>query len=81
MRIAICSILFGCFIPTSGSARVSEEIHRDRLILCSQVIINDPAQAIIQNLADDCCYSGDRIRDCHLYDWASPLRFRPVGHP
>jgi hypothetical protein len=81
MRIVICSILLGCFIPPWSSATVLQEIHRDRLILCSQVIINDPAQAIIENLADDCCNSGDRIRDCHLYDWASPMRFRPVGHP
>jgi hypothetical protein len=56
-------------------------MHRDRLILCSQVIINDLAQAIIQDRPDDFSYLGDRIRDCHLHDWASQLRYRPLGHP
>jgi hypothetical protein len=81
MRIVICSILLGCLIPPSSSARVLEEMHRDQLILCSQVIINDPAQAIIRDVADDCSCLGNRIRDCHLVDWASQPRFRPEGHP
>jgi hypothetical protein len=81
MRIVVCSILLSCLISPSSSARVSEEMHRDLLILCSQVVINDSAQAMIRDLADDCCYLDDRIRDCHLRDWASQLQFRRDGDP
>jgi hypothetical protein len=68
MRIFACSILLGCFVPSPGSATVPEEKLRERLIVCSQFVIDDPGPAVIREFADDCCRPVNRIRDCHLHD-------------
>jgi hypothetical protein len=68
MRIFICTILLGCFAPPPGSATVPEEKLRDRLIVCSQLVIDDPGPALIREFADSCCRPGNPIRDCHVHD-------------
>jgi hypothetical protein len=69
MKIFICSLLLSCSAVSSGSAGVSDEMLRDRLVLCGQFVINDPDPLIIRDVTDDCCRSGNRIRDCHVHDW------------
>jgi hypothetical protein len=68
MRIFVCTILLGLLAPPPGSATVPEEKLRDRLFVCSQLVIDDPGPAVVRELADGCCRPGNPIRDCHVYD-------------
>jgi hypothetical protein len=75
MKIFICSLLLSCLVTSSATGGNSKEMLWDRLILCSQVTIEHPYPAIfrvltdVQDLTEHCCRLGNRIRDCHMYDW------------
>jgi hypothetical protein len=65
----ISAILPICLVAPPGHATVPEKTLRDRLVVCSQLVIHDPGARIIRDFADDCCRSENRIRDCHLHNW------------
>jgi hypothetical protein len=68
MRIFVCSILLSCFVPSAGGAAILEEKLRDRLVVCSQLVIEHPGPAFIRDFAEDCCRAGKPARDCHVHD-------------
>jgi hypothetical protein len=74
MKMLVCLLILSCLAGGSAIGGDSREMLRDRLILCSQVVIEHPYPAIFRDLTGfrdltDCCRSGSRVRDCHIYDW------------
>jgi hypothetical protein len=69
MRTFICATLPIFVVVSLGHATVPEETLRDRLVVCNQLVINEPGPAMIRDFADDCCRPEKRIRDCHLHNW------------
>jgi hypothetical protein len=71
----VCSLMLSCCAVVSASAGDSAEMRRDRLIFCSQFVIEDPYVAIFRDLTgfpdstDYCCRFRDSVHDCHIYDW------------
>ena len=73
----ICSLILSCFTAVSASARDSTEMHRDRINLCNQFVIEE-ARPMIQGTA---VY---RI-DCHALGWDETyhrrIKFDPSANP
>ena len=79
MKMLVYSLMLSCFAGSSAIGADSREMLRDRLILCSQVVIEHPYTAIFRDFTGfrdltDCCrlssrVHGTRVRDCHIYDW------------
>jgi len=69
MKGLVCLLILCCCAVSSASGRDSAEVLRERLTFCSQLVIEEPAPAIVQNSTRN--YGGfiARTYDCHLMDW------------
>ena len=71
--ILICSLMLSCFAICSATCGDAREMLRDRLILCSQFIIEHPYPAMLVEFTafvdstDYRCRAGNRIHDCHIH--------------
>jgi hypothetical protein len=69
MKILACSLMLCCCAVSLASGRDSAEMLRERLIFCSQFVIEEPGPAIVRDSARDYGGFADRIYDCHLMEW------------
>jgi hypothetical protein len=58
-----------CCAASSALGRESAERLRERLIFCSQFVIEDPGYVILPDSALDCCRFANPIHDCRFMDW------------
>jgi hypothetical protein len=65
MKILVSTLMLSCLIAVSAFAGDSEEILRERLILCSQFVIEEPGTAI-PGTTRYCCGFANRIPDCRV---------------
>jgi hypothetical protein len=70
MKILVYSVMLIGFASVSAAGGESPEILRDRLILCSQFVIEHPYPTIVADFSDstECCRHAKRGRDCHVSD-------------
>jgi len=69
MRVLICMLTLCGYAASSAFGRDSAEMLRERLIFCSQFVIEEPGPAIVPDSMQTCCRLANRIHDCHLMDW------------
>jgi hypothetical protein len=69
MKGLACSLTLCCCAVSSASGGDSAEMLRERLMFCSQFVIEEPAPAIAKDSINN--YGGfiHRTYDCHLLDW------------
>jgi hypothetical protein len=63
MKIVCALVLTGTF-AASALAGDSAAMHRDRLIICNQFVIEDPYPAVIPDSTQHCCRTATRPHDC-----------------
>jgi hypothetical protein len=64
-----CSLMLTCFTAVWAFAADSEGILRERLILCSQFVIEDSGSTMIHDTTGYCCRIADWGHDCRVRDW------------
>jgi hypothetical protein len=69
MKILVCSLVLCCCAAASATGADSAEMLRDRLLFCSQFVIEDPDPAIVRDSTRYCCRFANRAHDCHVNDW------------
>jgi hypothetical protein len=70
----VCALMLSCLIAVSALAGDSAEMLRDRLIFCSQFVIEDPDLRMLQDTTQYCCRMANRVHDCHVHDWGERYR-------
>ena len=68
MKTLVCMAILCCCAASSAFGRDSAERLRERLLFCSQFVIEDPGPVTVQGSAYDCCRLAKPIQDCHLTD-------------
>lgn len=68
MKTVICLLMLCCCAASSALGRDSAERLRERLIFCSQFVIEDPGPVNIVDSARDCCRFANSIHDCRLIE-------------
>jgi hypothetical protein len=66
MKILACSMMLCCCAASLASGRDFAEMLRERLIFCSQFVIEEPAPAIEWESTRNYGSSINRTYDCHL---------------
>jgi hypothetical protein len=66
MKNLICLLMLCCCAASSAFGRDAAEKSRERLIFCSQFVIEDPAPVVVLDSTHDCCGFANTIHDCHL---------------
>lgn len=69
MKTLACSLILCCCAVSLASGRDSAEVLRERLIFCSQFVIEEPGSAIVLDSTRDYDGFAKRTYDCHLMDW------------
>ena len=70
----VCPLMLTCMTAVSALAGDSAERLRDRLIFCSQFVIEHPYPTIVPDSTQYCCRTANRIHDCHIHDWDEKYR-------
>jgi hypothetical protein len=68
MKSLVFLLMLGCWAASSAFGRDSAESLRERIIFCSQFVIEDPGPVVVQDTTHDCCRLANPIRDCRLTD-------------
>ena len=68
MKNFICSLLLSCIFAAPAIGGDAAEMLRDRLILCSQFVIDHPDPGVIRESPSFCCRFGFRGLNCHVLD-------------
>ena len=68
MKNFICALLLSCIAVAPAIAGDAGEMLRDRLIFCSQFVIDHPDPAVIRESPSFCCRFGLRGHNCHVLD-------------
>jgi len=66
MKNLICLLMLCCCAASSAFGRDAAEKSRERLIFCSQFVIEDPGPVVVLDSTHDCCGFANTIHDCHL---------------
>jgi len=69
MKIFAYALMMCWYAASSANGADSWEMNRDRLIICSQFVIEDPDPGMIRSATPDCCRIARRIRDCRVGEW------------
>ena len=69
MKILSYSLMLCCCAAVSAAGGDSREMNRDRLIICRQLVIEEPDQTMIRDITQPCCRVANRIHDCHVGEW------------
>jgi hypothetical protein len=72
MKILVCALMLSCFVASTAAAEDSQQMIRDRLVLCSQFEIRDLDALLILDSSRYCCGIGTRFRACHDHEWDEP---------
>ena len=67
MKNFICALLLSSFAAAPAIAGDTGEMLRDRLIFCSQFVIDHPDPAVIPS-PSFCCRFGLRGHNCHVLE-------------
>jgi len=68
MKNLVCLAILCCCAASSAFGRDAAERLKERLIFCSQFVIEDPAPVIVQGSTYDCCRVANPVQDCRLSD-------------
>ncbi len=68
MKNVVCLLMLCCCAASSAFGRDSAERLRERLIFCSQFVIEDPGPVVVPDTTHDCCPFANPIHDCRLID-------------
>jgi hypothetical protein len=68
MKNLICLLMLCCCAASSAFGRDSAERLRERIIFCSQFVIEDPGPVVVEASPHVCCRSANPIHDCRLMD-------------
>jgi hypothetical protein len=74
MKILAYSLIFCCYVASSATGGDSREMHRERVIVCSQFVIEEPDPTLARDATQYCCRVANWIRDCHVDDWNEQYR-------
>jgi hypothetical protein len=85
MKIFVGSFVMNYLIAGSAMGGESQEMPRQRLLLCSQIVIEHSYPAIFWDFTEFpelavCCRMSNRVRDCHIYDWYQNHGTRELRH-
>jgi hypothetical protein len=69
MKSLVCSLTLYCYAAFPAIGGDSSEMLRERLLFCSQFVIEDPGPTITHNSERYCCRFANRGHDCHIVDW------------
>ena len=68
MKSLVCLLMLGCCAASSAFGRDAAERLRERLIFCSQFVIEDPGPVVIEDTRRNCCRFATPTHDCRLID-------------
>jgi hypothetical protein len=76
MKILVCALTLSCFAVFSATGDESPELHRVRLIVCSQFVIEHPYPAIFPDFWDsaECPRRNNRVHDFYIDDLGERYR-------
>jgi hypothetical protein len=66
MRILACLLMLCCSEAPSAFGRDAAERLRERVIFCSQFVIEHPSRVVVPDSTRDCCWLANTIHNCHL---------------
>ncbi len=66
MKNLICLLMLCCCAASSAFGRDAAEKLRERLIFCSQFVIEDPGPVVVLDSTHDCCRFADTIHKCEI---------------
>ena len=66
MKILVCLLMLCCSAAPAAFGRDSPERLRERVIFCSQFVIEHPGPAVVRDRTRDCCWFANTIHNCHL---------------
>jgi hypothetical protein len=69
MKNFACLLMLCCSAASSAAGGDSREVNRDRHVICSQFVIEDPDPTMARDATRYCCRVANRIRDCLIGDW------------
>ena len=69
MKLLAYTLMLCCCAAATAAGGDSREMNRDRLIICSQFVIDDPDYTMIRDATPRCYRFPNRIRDCHVNPW------------
>jgi hypothetical protein len=68
MKNLVFLLMLCGWVASSAFGRDSAERLRERMIFCSQFVIEDPGSVALQDTTHDCCRLAKPIHDCRLID-------------
>jgi hypothetical protein len=69
MKVLAHAVMLCCYAAASATGGDSREMNHDRLIVCSQFVIEDPDSTMSRDATQYCCRFANRIHDCHVDEW------------
>jgi hypothetical protein len=66
MKNLVCLLMLCGCAASSALGRDSAERLRERLIFCSQFVIEEPGAVVVLDPTHDCCRFANSIHDCRL---------------
>lgn len=70
MKILAYTVMLCCCAGGAASGGDSQEINRNRIIICSQFVIEDPGPTMVGQTQPYCCRFANRMHDCHFGNWS-----------
>jgi hypothetical protein len=74
MKILAYALMLCCYVASSAIGGDSREMNRERLIVCSQFVIEEPDLTMVRDATRYCCRFSNWAHDCHLNDWDEQYR-------
>ena len=69
MKILAYVVVLCCYAAGAATGRDLREMNRDRFIICSQFVIEDPEPVMVGKNPQYCCRLANRMHDCHFGEW------------
>jgi len=69
MKILAYTLMLSCYAAAAATGGDSREMNRDRFVICSQFVIEDPDPSMVGESPQHCCRFVKRTRDCQFGEW------------